>query len=91
MINKHRISFSHVHLYAYFLNWRNSTETSHLRETKPTLKRRLSAKYLPLKVCYILFLFSGVTLGLSWPGRGGDSEVQAREMECAGGNVCYTV
>ena len=48
MINKHRISFSHVRLYAYFLNWRNSTETSHLRETKPAPKRRLSAKYLPL-------------------------------------------
>ena len=48
MIDKHRISFSHVRLYAYFLNWRNSTETSHLRENKPAPKRRLSATYLPL-------------------------------------------
>ena len=31
-----------------FLNLINSTEISHLRETKPTLKRRLSAKCLPL-------------------------------------------
>ena len=35
-------------LYAYFLNLLNSTEISHLRETKPAPKRRLSAKYLPL-------------------------------------------
>ena len=48
MINKHRRSFFYIRLYAYFLNSLNTTEISHFGETKPALKRQLSAKYLPL-------------------------------------------
>ena len=37
-----------MRLFAYFLILRNSTEISHLRESKPASKFRLSAKCLPL-------------------------------------------
>ena len=45
-----------MRLYAYILNLVNSTEISHLRETKLALKPRLSAKYLPLHRLLNFFL-----------------------------------
>ena len=60
-------NFSHMHLSTYFLILRNSTEISHLRESKPVLKRWLSTKYLPLEHYSIIFSDQALSLyNLDW-------------------------